>query len=49
MVLGVPLDGCEEIPESLCGMRDLEFLQQAAVRQADGNSCLLYTSDAADE
>lgn len=37
MVLGVPLDGCEEIPEPLCGMRDLEFLKQAAVRQPDCN------------
>ncbi len=37
VALGVPLDTGEEIPESRRRMRDLEFLEQAAVRQPDGN------------
>ncbi len=37
MALGVPLDAGEEIPESRRRMRDLEFLEQTAVRETDGN------------
>ncbi len=33
----MPLDAGEEIPESRCRMRDLEFLEQTAVRETDGN------------
>ncbi len=38
MALDVSLDPGEEIPESRRRMRDLEFLEQAAVRQTDGNT-----------
>jgi hypothetical protein len=37
MARGVPLDAGEEIPESRCRMRNLEFLEQTAVRETDGN------------
>ncbi len=37
MALGVLLDAGEEILESRRRMRDLEFLQQTAVRKTDGN------------
>ena len=38
MALGVPFDPREEILESRRRMRDLEFLEQAAVRQPDGDT-----------
>jgi len=38
---GVPLDAGEEIPESRRRMRDLEFLEQTAVRKTDGNRVAL--------
>ncbi len=38
MALGVSLDPGKEFPESRCRMRVLEFLEQAAVRQPDGNT-----------
>ncbi len=41
VALGVPLDPRKEIPESRCRMQDLEFLEQAAVRQPDGNMMAL--------
>ena len=41
MTLGVPLYAGEEIPESRCRMRDLEFLKQTAVRETDGNRVAL--------
>ncbi len=37
MALGVSLDPGEEFPESRRRMRDLEFIEQAAVRETDGN------------
>ena len=37
MALGVALDAGEEIPESRCRMRNLEFLEQTAVGETDGN------------
>ncbi len=38
MALGVAFDAGEEILESRRRMRDLEFLEQAAVRQSDGDT-----------
>ncbi len=38
MAPGGGFDAGEELPESRRRMRDLEFLQQAAVRQPDGNA-----------
>jgi hypothetical protein len=37
MALGVALDAGKEIPESHNRMRNLEFLEQTAVRETDGN------------
>ena len=41
MALGVPLDAGKEILETRCRMRDLEFLEQTAVRETDGNRVAL--------
>jgi hypothetical protein len=41
VALGVPLDPRKEIPESRCRMRDFEFLEQAPVREPDGNTMAL--------
>jgi hypothetical protein len=38
MAPGRRLDAGEELPEPFLRMWDLEFLQQAAVRQPDGNA-----------
>jgi hypothetical protein len=37
MALDVALDASEELQKSHCGMRDLEFLGQAAVGKPNGN------------
>ena len=41
MALGVPLDAGKEILKTRCRMRDLEFLEQTAVRETDGNRVAL--------
>jgi hypothetical protein len=48
MALGVPRDAGEEIPESRRRMRDLEFLEQNAVVETDGNRVALRADINAD-
>ncbi len=48
MALGVPLDAGDEIPESRRRMRDLEFLEQTAVGETDGNRVALRADIDAD-